>query len=171
MDAPALFVLVGGWPGSGKTTLARALAPRLGLGYLNKDDVKEQLMAAFGEPTDVEASRRLGRTAVDLVLRVAAGLPGAVVDSTWYSYAASAAADLPGRVVELRCVVPLTLARQRYRARDRASGHLDARRSEDELWGSPVAPLGLGPLVEVDTSAPVDLEALVARIHAVDPAP
>ena len=35
------FVLVGGWPASGKTTLARALATRIGLAYLSKDDVKD----------------------------------------------------------------------------------------------------------------------------------
>jgi predicted kinase len=38
------FVLVGGWPGSGKATLARALACDLGVPYLSKDVVKEALM-------------------------------------------------------------------------------------------------------------------------------
>lgn len=169
MAAPLLFVLVGGWPGSGKTTLARALAPRLGLGYLGKDDVKEQLMATFGQPVDVEASRRLGSTAVRLVLRLAAGLPGAVVDSTWYPYAAPLVDALPGRVIEVRCIVDSDVAQQRYRNRHRAAGHLDAQRTKDELWGTPVAPLGRGPLVEVDTGRSVDLDALVGQIRRLVP--
>ena len=49
VDGP--YVLVGGWPGSGKTTLARALAPVLGLPYLGKDDLKELLWQQFGAPS------------------------------------------------------------------------------------------------------------------------
>ena len=46
----APFVLVGGWPASGKTTLARALATELGTAYLSKDEVKEALMDHVGAP-------------------------------------------------------------------------------------------------------------------------
>ncbi len=35
------FVLVGGWPGSGKTTLSQALAAEFGIDCLSKDDFKE----------------------------------------------------------------------------------------------------------------------------------
>ncbi len=43
--APAgWFVLVAGWPASGKSTLARALAAELGLPLLAKDEIKEALM-------------------------------------------------------------------------------------------------------------------------------
>ena len=52
------FVLVGGWPGSGKTTLSSALPSELGVPHLSKDQVKEALMDATGAPSDVEASRR-----------------------------------------------------------------------------------------------------------------
>jgi hypothetical protein len=44
----ACFVLVGGWPASGKTTLARALAVELQLPYVSKDEVKEALGRARG---------------------------------------------------------------------------------------------------------------------------
>jgi dephospho-CoA kinase len=65
------FVLVGGWPAAGKTTLARALAAELGFAYLAKDEVKEALMDALGAPSTVEESRELGRAAVAATLRAA----------------------------------------------------------------------------------------------------
>ena len=53
------FVLVAGWPGSGKTTLATALAGELGLPLLSKDEIKEALMDGLGPPETVAQSRRL----------------------------------------------------------------------------------------------------------------
>jgi len=115
------FVLVGGWAGSGKTTLSMALAAELGLACLAKDEVEEALMDALGAPINVPASRDLGVAAVHAVLRLARGC--------------------------------------------RDARHLDGQRSHDEPWGSPIEPLGVGPLVEVDTSRPVDAAALSATIR------
>ena len=165
------FVLVGGWPGSGKTTLSRALARDLGVPYLSKDVVKEALMDALGAPTSVEESRALGRAAVFAVLRAAQGCEAAVIDSTWYPYTEPLARALPGPVVELRCRVPLEVARERYRERLRDERHLDQLRSEAELWGSEVTPLGVGPLVEVTTTHPVDTAQLATDIRSALQAP
>src|SRR5690242_10144054 len=123
-------------------------------------------MDALGAPGDVEASRRLGRAAVTAVLRVAAGCPGAVVDSTWFPYAVPLVRGLPGPVVEIRCRVGLDVARRRYRDRRRDPRHLDAERTEGELWGAEVAPLGVGPLLEVDTGGPVDVRAVADAVRA-----
>jgi predicted kinase len=160
------FVLVAGWPGSGKSTLAAALAAELGLPLLAKDEIKEALMDGLGRPETVEYSRRLGRAAVLTMLRVAHRCPGAVLDSTWFGYALPLVRTLPGRLVEVHCIVPLDVARARYRARVgmRDAGHLDAARSDAELWGEPNRPLGLGPVVEVDTSGPVDVPSLAAAL-------
>ncbi|MEO6087825.1 MAG: AAA family ATPase [Umezawaea sp.] len=161
-----VFVLVGGWPGSGKSTLAAALGPHLGLPVLAKDEIKEALVGGLGPVSTVAESRRVGRAAVLVALRVAARCPGAVVDSTWFDYTRPLVAALPGPVVEVRCVVPLDVARSRYyaRAAGRDPAHLDLERDEAELWGSPVRPLGAGPLVEVDTTVPNDLPAVVSEI-------
>lgn len=160
-------MLVGGWPGAGKTTLATALGPSLGLPVLAKDDVKEALADELGPPATVSESRRLGRAAVLAVLRIARRCPGAVVDSTWFDYTRPLVAALPGPVVELRCVVPVKVARARYRARaaDRHAGHLDLERDEAELWGEPVRPLGVGSVVEVDTTEPLDVPAIAAEVR------
>jgi predicted kinase len=160
------FVLVAGWPGSGKSTLASALAAELGLPLLAKDEIKEALMEGLGEPSTVAESRRLGKTAVLVMLRAARTCPGAVLDSTWFDYALPLARALPGRIVEVHCTVQLELARARYRARagGRHAGHLDDARSDDELWGEPSRQLGLGPVVVVDTSGPVDTAEVTAAI-------
>lgn len=162
-------MLVGGWPGAGKTTLARALAGELGLPCLSKDDVKEGLMDALGAPATVAESRRLGAVAVGTLLRIAQSCPGAVIDSTWFPYSLPLVRALPGTVVEVRCLVGRDVARERYRSRVRDPRHLDGARTEEELWGTPVRPLGVGPLVEVDTSGPVDVAGLAARLRSEQP--
>lgn len=160
-----VFALVGGWPASGKTTLARALASELRIAYLSKDEMKEALMDQLGAPESIEESRRLGRAAVGAVLRAARGCPAAAIDSTWYPYSLPLVRELPGPFVEIRCRVGLDIARERYRTRRRDARHLDHVRTEDELWGTEVPPLGVGPLLEVDTGAPVDVNALARRVE------
>ena len=164
--AEKLYVLVGGWPASGKSTLAKGLARELGLPLLSKDEIKEAMIDALGHPTGVAVSRELGQAAVRVMLRVAHRCPaGAVMDSTWYPYTLPLVEDLQGHIVEVRCILARELARKRYlaRARSRHPGHLDIERSENELWGRPVDPLGVGSLVEADTSEPID-EGALARI-------
>jgi predicted kinase len=53
---PGTFVVVSGPPASGKTTLARAIAPALGLPLVAKDTIKEALMSVLPVP-DIETSR------------------------------------------------------------------------------------------------------------------
>ena len=161
-----MHVLVGGWPGSGKTTLAVALASQLRVALLAKDELKEALADALGAPADVAASQRLGRAAVRGVLTLARGCPDAVIDSTWFDDARPLVEALPRPLVEVRCVVPVEVARARYRARAAARhpGHLDLDRDERELWGSPAAPLGVGSLLEVDTSGPVDVPVVARQV-------
>ena len=159
------YVLVGGWPGSGKTTLARALASELHVSYLSKDEVKEALMDSLGTPTTVEQSRQMGVAAVHAVLRAARGCPAAVIDSTWFPYSLPLVRALAGPFVEVRCRVDVTVARERYRRRVRDERHLDSLRPEEELWGKDVPPLGVGPLMEVETTRAVDAAALAQAIR------
>ncbi|MDQ3714956.1 MAG: ATP-binding protein [Actinomycetota bacterium] len=166
-DGTGLFVLVGGWPGSGKTTLATAIASELGLPILAKDDIKEVLADELGRPDTVEASQRLGRAAVMVMLRIARSCPSAVLDSTWFDYTAPLVAELRGVLVEVSCVVPLDIARARYHARaaGRHAGHLDHLRTGDELWGEPSRPLGMDCTLEVDTSRPINAGEIATDIR------
>jgi predicted kinase len=162
-----MFVLVAGPPGSGKSTLAVAIAPVLGLPLISKDEIKEALMGVVGVPVDVPDSQRLGRAAVMTMLTVAKSCPGAVLDSTFYPYTVEHLCQLEGPVIEVRCRCPRGVVEARYAARSktRHAGHLDDQRSADELWNEHhLQPLGLGALIEVDTSQPVDVAEVARQI-------
>lgn len=73
--------------------------------------------------------------------------------------------QLPGIKVEIRCTAALEVVRERFISRRRDSRHLDRERAEDELWAEPVAPLGVGPLIEVDTNRPVDISSLAQGVR------
>ena len=135
------YVLVGGWPASGKTTLSRALARELDIAYLSKDEVKEALMDVLGEPPSVPESQRLGRAAVATLLSTARGCPAAVIDSTWYLYA-------------LRW----------WTCWSDPSSRFDARLTSMSR-GSATGRCGATGGIE-DTTGPVDVPAVASRVRA-----
>ena len=118
-----------------------------------------------GTPATVEESRELGRAAVEATLRAAEERTAAVIDSTWYPYALPLVRRLPGPFVEIRCRLHVTLAQERFQRRDRDPRHPDDRRTDAELWGAEVAPLGRAPF-EVDTSGPVDSASLAELVRS-----
>jgi predicted kinase len=165
---PGVFVVVSGPPASGKTTLARAIAPSLRLPLIAKDTIKQALMTVLPVP-DVPASRSIGTASVTALLAVAAETGGAVLESVWHrSYAVDDLRRLPGDVIEVFCRCDPVLAAERYalRAGSRDAGHFDAQRAAEELWNDEVAqPVAGGwPVIEVDTTGPVDVEALIEAI-------
>jgi predicted kinase len=163
-----MFVVVTGPPASGKSTLARALAAHLGLPLIAKDAIKEALMDTLGIPTDLEQSYRLGRAAVAATIATAALNAGAVLDSVWLRYTVPMLRELPGPLVEVRCQVSRETAAARYQARvtERHRGHLGHERPAAELWNDELlTPLGVGPVVPVDTESPVRVEHVTSRIR------
>jgi predicted kinase len=164
-----MFVMVSGPPGSGKSTLARPIADELRLPLIVKDAIKEALMDVLGYPASVEESRTLGRAAVTAMLNVAAACSeGAVLDSTFFPYSFPQLRALPGPLVEVHCHCPREVAIARYTARSagRHAGHLDAERQPDELWNEQnTRPTGIAPSMVIDTTAPVDVAAVVGQIE------
>ena len=164
-----VFVLVAGPPGSGKSTLAAPLARELALPLLAKDAIKDALIEVLGAPATVEDSRELGRASVMAMLTVARTSPGAVLDSTFYPYTLPHLRALPGQLIEIRCVCLRPVVEARYRARSgsRVGGYFDSERPAEELWNEHhLAPTGLAPLIEVDTTDQIDVSAVAARVRS-----
>lgn len=170
------LILVNGLPGVGKTTLAHELGRALDAAVISKDAIKESVADALVlGPT---GSGALGGAAMEMAWTIAAGVPGTVIIDTWLfaprdrSFS-DAGIDKVGAVhtVELWCTAPVDVVRDRYRSRRRHEVHRDADRlgHDWETWAAAAQPLGLCPSVTVDTSVPVDVDAL-ARDPRLEPA-
>lgn len=131
------LVLVGGAPGAGKSTLASAVAGRLGWVVLRSDVVRKELAGLAPADRGPEALYSPERTAAtyDALLARAEVLLGrgesVVLDATWTRSADRAAAAAVAQrtssdLVELRCVVAPELVRERMAARTGSGDASDA---------------------------------------------
>lgn len=168
--APKLFAVVTGLAGAGKTTVADPLAQALGLRLLSKDSIKEALFDAVGVG-GWEWSKTLSRAADSALVRLAQDLDGAVLDNFWYAETAhELLAHLPSPLVEVFCRCNPEVALERFTRRARHPGHADDEADQELRRASFFArtfPLGtLGPVVEVDTEARVDIASVAKRVRA-----
>ncbi len=165
-------VLVKSLPGSGKTTLAVALAATLGAQLLSKDAMKDAIAALLNDPPIVGP---LGAIAMDTVWALASAIPATVVIESWWfrprdlrlAEAGLGVVRAP-RAVEIWCDVPADLARSRYETRDRPLLYDDARHLVDDWpeWVAQAEPLALTPVLRVDTRRPVDHVELARAVGA-----
>ena len=169
---PPLLVVVTGMPSSGKTTIAEGLAQRARLPLIAKDDIKEALYDTLGAD-DVAASERLGTAAYAVLFALArsllaAGVP-VVLEANFFRDQEPSFAALPAhRLLQLHCDAPLETLLDRYANRSRHPGHQDAEKIKElpaRFASGAHAPLQLdGELVRIDTTLPVDLDGLAARL-------
>ncbi|MBT2501803.1 ATP-binding protein [Curtobacterium sp. ISL-83] len=172
-------IVVNGMPGSGKSTVGAALAEVLGCPFLSKDRIKEPLADIAGPMID---SRALGGIAMDTMWSMARAVEnGVVLDAVWLPSrdrdrleAGLATAGSP-RVVEVWCDVDRATAEDRLRdrydpgtvpLRHEVHGELaDVLAFWDE-HGVDAGPIGVTPVVRVDTTQPYDVGVLVQEIAA-----
>lgn len=170
------IVLVSGPPASGKTTLARPLAERLGFALVTKDDIKESLFTALdGPPGDVEFSRRIGAASMDLLWALAPHCPAVVLEANFRTQnqveraKVTALAEAGAQIVEVYCRLPRAEASRRFAERARQErhhpAHVLAEMSPDRMIEYE-EPFALSPVIEVDTTHPIDIDALVAQIQS-----
>lgn len=114
------LVLVGGLPGTGKTTVARGLADQVGAVLVRSDELRRSLPESRRyDPaaTDAVYAQMLHRAA-DLLARG----EQVVLDATWAdashrALARAAAGEVAADVVEIECEVSAEVARERIRTR------------------------------------------------------
>jgi predicted kinase len=168
---PRRLVLVSGCPGAGKSTLAAPLAAELGFTLLAKDRIKETLHEGLGAPAvDRAWSRRLGGAAMELLWALAADAPSVVLEANFRprsDYEQGRIGALSVRPVEVHCACPLELAARRYneRARARHPVHVVEHLTADDLAEFD-RPVGIGDVITVDTTGPVDVTALAGDVRA-----
>jgi adenylylsulfate kinase len=134
-----MIVLMAGLPGTGKSTLARAVAARVGGSVIGKDEIRHALFS----PRDVEYSTQQDDFVMDIMLEAAAWIlrknPSRVVilDGRTFSQryqierVVKAAAELhqPWRILE--CVCSDETARRRIESQASAGEHVAGNRTFD----------------------------------------
>lgn len=169
------IVLVSGPPGSGKTTVARPLAERLGFALLTKDDIKETLYTALrGASGDVEFSHTVGIAAMELLWALAPRCPSVVLEANFRTKSASERGKVAALIangaamVEIYCRIAPEQASRRFRERAlherRHPAHPLAEMSPEQM-AEYEEPFALSPVIEVDTGQPVDLPAILSRVR------
>jgi aminoglycoside phosphotransferase family enzyme/predicted kinase len=133
------LVLVGGAPGTGKTTVARRIADATGWAVMRSDEVRKEL-AGLAPATNAAAAldeglytsewtERTYATLCDRARVLLANGRGVVLDASWSDsrrrgLAADVATETSSDLVALQCVAPMEVAMTR--AAKRIVGHEDA---------------------------------------------
>lgn len=165
------LVYISGRLGAGKSSLAFPLAAQLGYSLVTKDLVKETLHDALYVPGEGEIdrawSRRLGAASMELLWTLAARAGDMVIEANFHPHSEYELDKLRGlgdRIVEVHCACPAEVARARYNARTRHEVHW-LKTVTPSAMDKYDRPVGIGPLITVDTTGPVDVATVAAEVR------
>ncbi len=175
----ATGIVITGLPASGKSSLGRELAPRLGLQLLDKDDYLEALFAQRGIG-DARWRQKLSRESDSRFRQDAQQLGQAILVSHWRPRGVQSQSGTPvewldetfPRLIEVCCECTVESAVQRFFDRHRHAGHCDTEKTPAQVsaWFehySRQLPLGLGPLLSVVTEGDVAIDEICRRLQAI----
>lgn len=142
-----------------------------------KDTIKERMHDVLTEngPVDLAWSQRLGAAAMEMLWVLAADAPECVLEANFWTGHEGQNASLRtlsegGTLVEVHCSAPRDVVIQRFRERgtagERHAVHpgltLTPERWEADFSG----PVGIGRVLVVDTTVPVDVARVAAEVRA-----
>ena len=165
--------MVSGAPGTGKSTIARALGTDLRFPVLSLDPVKEALADVLGLG-DEDWSNRVGDAAAEVVFRLASAFPDAVAEGWWRGARRDRALDEFAGAIEVFCYCDPQLAGDRAAARIGHGRHpihrdvINPAMADRVAWlAESVKPLELAAtLVKADAGEPGASDRAVAAVRA-----
>ncbi|MEY9931870.1 putative kinase [Catenulispora sp. GP43] len=171
------IVMISGAPGVGKTTIARPLARALGMPLFAKDSIKERIHDVLADTGPVERvwSQRLGAAAMEMLWLLAADAPECVLEANFWTGHEQQNNSLRslsegGKLIEVYCTAPRDVVMHRFRERattgERHAVHPDQELSPERWERDFAAPIGIGQVLQVDTSTPVDVARVAAKVRA-----
>lgn len=170
MQRYALFVT--GPPASGKSSVVEPLAQALPyFALLQKDPLKEALYDAMlqSDPQTPPASRLLSDVALRMLWALAPDCPRVILEANFRTRDPGERArfqSLHASKLEVHCVCPFDVALQRFAARagKRHPAHT-VHTLTPEIFAESEPPFALSPVIEVDTTKPIDLPRILDQIR------
>jgi len=171
-------IVITGLPAGGKTTVAKRIAVGLNWPLLDKDDFLENLFASASVES-FDDRRRLSKLSDEAFQAAAKMHSNAVLVSHWRPIVGRKNTGTDpdfvnehfDKIIEVHCVCSVETAAKRFRTRIRHHGHMDKRKSEEDVKRqiqllSKGYPLGIGFPISVETENPVDYARLLSQIKS-----